>query len=67
LDSACLAAYSAGIMRDNGNPNPSAMPNLADAPSPPRARRWLRFMLLMGLLALACAAVWCIDRGALNP
>jgi hypothetical protein len=39
--------------------------NLLPTPSPPRARRWARLLVYLILLALACGAIWLIDRGVM--
>jgi hypothetical protein len=43
----------------------SAPPDFAAQPSAPRAGRLLRLMAYVLLLALACGAIWWIDRGAM--
>jgi hypothetical protein len=40
-------------------------PDFAATPSRPRAGRMLRIVAYVLLLALACAAIWWIDRGAM--
>ena len=42
----------------------SARPDFAAVPSAPRARRWVQIVAYLLLLALACAAIWWIYRGA---
>jgi hypothetical protein len=34
-------------------------------PSRPRAGRWVRVVVYLLLLGLACGAIWWIDRGAM--
>ncbi len=40
-------------------------PDFSADPSRPRAGRFVRFLVCAGLLAVACAAIWWIDRGAM--
>lgn len=41
-----------------------ARPDFAAVPSAPRTRRLVQILAYLLLLALACAAIWWIDRGA---
>jgi len=67
LNAACLVVYAAG-MKDETRPmaeeTKSARPDFAAVPSAPRARRWVQIVAYLLLLALACAAIWWIYRGA---
>ena len=38
-------------------------PDLTTLPSRPRAGRWLRLLVYLLLLTLACGATWWIDQG----
>ena len=40
-------------------------PEFSASPSRARAARWLRLLVYVALLALASAAIWWIDRGAM--
>ncbi|HEY4328735.1 MAG TPA: hypothetical protein VGN88_03295 [Phycisphaerae bacterium] len=40
-------------------------PDFSAVPSPPRSGRLLRIIMYALLLAIACAAIWWIDRGAM--
>jgi hypothetical protein len=40
-------------------------PDFGAVPTRPRGGRWGRFVVYVLLLALACGAIWWIDRGAM--
>jgi TRAP-type C4-dicarboxylate transport system permease small subunit len=40
-------------------------PEFSAIPSRPRARRWVRVLVYLLMLGIACAAIWWIDRGAM--
>jgi len=41
------------------------MPDFSALPSRPRSKRWVRVLVYLLMLGIACAAIWWIDRGAM--
>lgn len=57
MPQSCLVRYRAVMIRQ--------APDFSALPSRPRAKRWARLLVYLLMLAIACAAIWWIDRGAM--